>query len=143
MQRFILPALALLAGFAIGSVQDTTTHGSAKEREAVVRGAYEFDSGSFSMSAPGINHPLAFNWVRPDGSGGVLETWLLFRPGEADGWTLPSAASPSLTYTIDYENSIPHGSLANFITWALGELPTALQATAADFEVHEHAVEID
>ncbi len=142
MQRLIPLAAALMVGFALGSVSEFNP--PANKAQAEIRtGAYEFDDGSFLHHRVGVTHPVAFTWVRPDGSGGMLETWLLFRPSQSDGWKFPSIVNQSLSLDIDYDSNPPHASTTAFVAWALGKLPTELNAISSDFEIHEHCVTID
>lgn len=125
------------------------THGGDAPVEAATqvahlrRGAAEIGDGSFIVYGTTHAHPIAFVWVRDDSNGDPLETWLLFRENQTDGWVYPSDTNTNVT--IRFEHASPSGidDVQDFRDWAESQYDPILNVDeSTDFGEHEHEVTI-
>lgn len=107
------------------------------------RGAAEIGPGKFVVFGSANPHPIAFVWVREDTNGDPLETWLLFREHQADGWVYPSATSGDVTITFQHASPSGIDDMQDFREWAENQYDASQNVDeSTDFGEHLHEVTI-
>ena len=110
--------------------------------ELAETGDAEIFYGTFSNSHPGKTQAVSFVWSYDD-NGTQKEVWALFRPGTTEGWIFPGPDDTSVDVTFDYEGSIAHTDIEDFLDWCKDQYPSSMNVNKTlDFEVHIHTVDI-